>query len=387
MLRGARREATLGRRSRPRLPLAARRALAAALLLLPVALYLRDWAFEGLVRVGSNGRLRQLRFAPPSVVLQSCPPPPEGEPAADAYAYVTSLSTPDYLPGVRALAQALRTGGAAHPLLVLIPDDLPAGLEEPLVADAAASGAADSAAPQALRVPRLRYAAGWTTAGCRYWWLNAAGHYAELEHSLTKLWVWNLTRYNALLYLDADTLPLGAAPDELFGLAAARPGGRAGPPLFAAAPDWGRHGGDAPGFNAGVFLTTPCGGLTGRLRALAADARHARDARCARRGTADQPLLQYYWGLDAIGLPMRYNALQPGLAARPRLAAAYPPRLVHFTKVKPWQAYPPAADAAPEFASWAAACDTVSCCAPPARCGAPPRYPRGPHFDAVAVAS
>jgi len=49
------------------------RAACASVALLCVAFYLRDWAFEGLVRVGSNGRLGELRFAPPSAVLQSCP--------------------------------------------------------------------------------------------------------------------------------------------------------------------------------------------------------------------------------------------------------------------------------------------------------------------------
>jgi len=308
---------------------------------------------------------------------------------------VTLLASEDYLPGVRALAQGLRAGGAAHPLLVLLPEDLPLGVEAPLLADGGAEEAHGGGGfgVRAARVPRLRYAPGWTTAGCRYWWLNAAGHYAELEHSLSKLWVFNLTRYTAVLYLDADALPLGDAPDELFGLAAARRRGADGPPLFAAAPDWGRHGGDAPGFNAGVFLVTPCAGLTERLLALAASPAHAAAARCARRGTADQPLLQYYWGLDALTLPMRYNTLQPGLAARRQLAAAYPPQVVHFTKAKPWEAYPPRAGAAAEFAAWAAACDAVACCAPPARCGVPTaaaRYPRGPRWDprdAIAVVS
>ncbi len=292
-----------------------------------------------------------------------------------------------------AQAQALRTAGARHPLLVLLPHDLPAGAEQPLLDDAATHGNSSGFFVATQRIARVEYARGWTTAGCRYWWLNAAGHYAELEHSLNKLWAFSLLRYAAVVYIDADVLPL-AAPDELFALAGARrpraarplagaahaPG--AMPPLFAAAPDWGRHGGDAPGFNAGMFMATPCDGLMAQLLQLAASPAHAHDARCHRRGTADQPLLQYYFGLDTLGLPLRYNMLQPGLVARPWLGQAYPPVMLHFTKHKPWEAYGDARlRKLPGMEDWAAVCDQLRCCAPPAHCS-PPRetLPRGPHF-------
>ncbi len=304
-------------------------------------------------------------------------------------------------------AHALRRAGAAFPLVVLIPEDLPVGVEQPLLDDAAAHGGGPngSFAVTAERVQRLFYAPGWTTAGCRYWWLNAAGHYAELEQSLNKLWAFSLTRFALVVYLDADVLPL-AAPDELFALLGAqRRALRVGPPqaggtgrpataqlhaharsvhtpLFAAAPDWGRHGGDAPGFNAGVFAATPCEGLLEELLSLAASPEHAHDARCHRRGTADQPLLQYYFGLDTFGLPLRYNMLQPGLAARPRLGDAYPPVVLHFTKLKPWEAVgDAAASQQPGMADWAAVCDELRCCEAAGACG--PRRdarPRGPHF-------
>lgn len=306
-------------------------------------------------------------------------------------------------------AHALRRHGAAHPLVVLLPKDLPAGVEQPLLDDAAAhgTGAHGSFTVSVERVDRLFYAPGWTTAGCRYWWLNAAGHYAELEQSLNKLWAFSLTRFAMVVYLDADVLPL-AAPDELFALRGAqqrtlrvsahaipsvehsRPQARSvRAPLFAAAPDWGRHGGDAPGFNAGVFAATPCDGLLQQLLALAASPSHAHAARCNRRGTADQPLLQYYFGLDTLGLPMRYNMLQPGLAARPRLGDTYPPVLLHFTKLKPWEAYGDAAGSAqPGMADWAAVCDELRCCDVAGVCG--PRRdtrPRGPHFRREAAGS
>ena len=304
---------------------------------------------------------------------------------------------------LRRQAHALRTHGATYPLVVLLPRDLPRGVEQPLLDDDAThgDGANGSFSVSVQRVPRLLYAPGWTTAGCRYWWLNAAGHYAELEQSLNKLWVFSLTQFAAVVYLDADILPL-AAPDELFALAGAQArtfrvgasresargsrlhakavGVRA--PLFAAAPDWGRHGGDAPGFNAGVFVSTPCVGLLQELQKLAASAVHAHDARCHRRGTADQPLLQYYFGLDTFGLPMRYNTLQPGLRARPHLGDAYPPVLLHFTKVKPWAARgDDAVSAQPGMSEWAAICDDISCCDQPGACGPrPDLLPRGPHF-------
>ena len=63
---------------RPRAPrtLLARRLPSLLLFLLPLlalAAYLRDWVFEGIVRVGANGRLKELRFAPVDARLSSCP--------------------------------------------------------------------------------------------------------------------------------------------------------------------------------------------------------------------------------------------------------------------------------------------------------------------------
>ena len=334
------------------------------------------------------------------------------------------LGTADYLPGVRVLvrslarsaqcvpsllswliiahrqAHALRTGGAAFPLVVLVPGDLAQSDVQPLLDDAARHGASNAAFDVHIRrVGRMQYADGWTTAGCRYWWLNAAGHYAELEHSLNKLWAFDLVDYAAVVYLDADVLPL-KAPDELFAMAQAwrrgdsKPltGGDAAPadrpPFFAAAPDWGRHGGDAPGFNAGVFVGTPCASLRPQLLALAASPTHARHARCHRRGTADQPLLQYYFGLDAVTLPVRYNLLQPGLVARPWLAAVYPPVMLHFTKHKPWQLPAESAEAQqPGMRDWMGVCALIGCCDPPASCSPPPvPLPRGPHWKRSAEA-
>ena len=111
-------------------------------------------------------------------------------------------------------AHALRRHGAAHPLVVLLPKDLPAGVEQPLLDDAAAhgTGAHGSFTVSVERVDRLFYAPGWTTAGCRYWWLNAAGHYAELEQSLNKLWAFSLTRFAMVVYLDADGNPMLTTP-------------------------------------------------------------------------------------------------------------------------------------------------------------------------------
>lgn len=279
-----------------------------------------------------------------------------------------------------------------------MPDDVAPGVEQPMLDDAAHhSSSHDVFEVHVKRIQRINYTQGWTTAGCRYWWLNVAGHYAELEHSLNKLWAFDLVEYATIIYVDADVLPF-KAPDELFALAAARrhatgpalEGDQRAPlehpPFFAAAPDWGRHGGDAPGFNAGVFVATPCAGLRQHLLHIAASPASARAARCHRRGTADQPLLQYFFGLDTVMLPVRYNMLQPGLVARPWLARLYPPVMLHFTKHKPWQVSA-GSDVLqqPGMRDWRAICDQVQCCEPPWMC-APPRDPppRGPHFKVLA---
>ena len=70
------------------------------------------------------------------------------------------------------------------------------------------------------------------------------------------------------------------------------------------------------------------------------------------------------------------------LRARPRLGDAYPPVLLHFTKVKPWAARGDSAvSGQPGMSEWAAVCDDIGCCDQPGACGPrPDLLPRGPHF-------
>ena len=141
----------------------------------------------------------------------------------------------------------------------------------------------------------------------------------DLASTLTKLSLWNLTQYDTIVYLDADTLPF-RAPDELFDLDVS----------FAASPELGFP--DC--FNSGVMVLRPSKEIFGKLSELAA-AGQTFDG-------GDQGLLNIHFGNSFHRLSFLYNIecshvyhlYMPALT-REREAGNW--NVVHFIgKTKPW---------------------------------------------------
>ncbi|KAJ1558857.1 hypothetical protein HK405_012853, partial [Cladochytrium tenue] len=157
---------------------------------------------------------------------------------ADAFVFVTLVTSDAYLPGAVTLAHSLRAAGSRHPAVVLV---TPTALSRHSLA------ALYRAFDRVVNVPALRSGAA---PGDREA-LHALGR-PDLDVSLTKLHAWNPDvlgqGVRAFAFLDADAFVLpGRSADPLLRVlddSAAD---------FAAAPDVGWP--DA--FNSGVFVARP----------------------------------------------------------------------------------------------------------------------------------
>ncbi|KAK9243700.1 nucleotide-diphospho-sugar transferase [Lipomyces tetrasporus] len=181
-------------------------------------------------------------------------------------AYLTLLLTDTYLPGVLALAKALRDFGTIHQLAILI---VPDALSPSTIA------ALEVVYDDVIRVPAIANPAPGN--------LFALGR-ADLYESFTKILAWNQTQYKRIVYLDADALPL-ANIDDLFDTEG----------LTAACPDAGWP--DI--FNSGVIVLTPSHSDFLGLHTLA-ESGESFDG-------GDQGLLNAYFGSSWTRLPFLYN--------------------------------------------------------------------------------
>ncbi|KAK9356450.1 nucleotide-diphospho-sugar transferase [Lipomyces doorenjongii] len=228
--------------------------------------------------------------------------------------YLTLLLTDTYLPGVLALAKALRYSGTIHTLAILI---VPDALSPSTVA------AVEVAYDDVIRVPAIANPAPGN--------LFALGR-PDLYQSFTKILAWNQTQYKRIVYLDADTLPLTNI-DDLFDSDGST----------AACPDAGWP--DA--FNSGVIVLTPSHSDFLGLYALA-DSGESFDG-------GDQGLLNAYFGSSWTRLPFLYNVT-------PTTGYQYAPafhkfsrdvKVVHFIGTpKPWQQDKPSAPESIAVPEW-----------------------------------
>lgn len=136
-------------------------------------------------------------------------------------AYVTLVATDIYAAGALVLAHRLRDMGSTYDLVCLVTTDISTTVLEHL-----------SQLYKVVCVDTLT-----STDDDNLALLGRP----ELNITFTKLHLWNLTDYDKLVFLDADTLPLRNI-DDLFDR-----------PNFSAAPDAGWP--DC--FNSGVFVTEP----------------------------------------------------------------------------------------------------------------------------------
>ena len=154
--------------------------------------------------------------------------PPAKRKAREAYATLLTTSDEVYLAGVITLGTSIRAFDTLRELLVLVTPAVPASWHDELRA----------AGFEVVSVDEVEEF--WWGQGherCRYY---DPDQDARWGHESTKLRLWELEQYDALLYVDADGLLLGPA-DSVFGLHG-----------FAA-----ERGLSGPWFNAGVMLIRP----------------------------------------------------------------------------------------------------------------------------------
>lgn len=226
--------------------------------------------------------------------------------AGGKFAYATVLTGGDaYLPGVEALGQSIRASGSEVPRVVMVTPDVDPDTRETLAGQGWITHDID---PVANPNP-------------------AANHlFSRFAHVFTKLRAWELTRYDKIVLLDADTIVVQRI-DDLFD----RPGIAAAPDFFL--PDQ---------FNSGVMVLEP--------------AQDVFDAMLDRLGNVpsydggDQGFLNEFfrdWYAMPVEhrLPIGYNVhnfIFQFLHSHPSLKAELARRVkvIHYTLQKPWLSNP-----------------------------------------------
>jgi glycogenin glucosyltransferase len=236
------------------------------------------------------------------------------------HAYITLLSTPDYLPGVACLAASLRRTGTTVPFVVALSADLP----DATCVDAAACEGVSRVLPLPAN-PLLPQ--GWT---------QRSQHHQHWNHTFDKLRLFGLAGFDKLVYLDSDMLVLEAL-DDLFDaphMAAVAAGQRLHP-------GWDR-------LNSGLMVIEPDAALPAQLAAMLERATDEMNA-VGRAALGDQDLVNAFyadWPATGAHLDEGDNLIfeyldayvASGAYRLPQAAGdGRPVRVVHFTgRDKPW---------------------------------------------------
>ena len=231
-----------------------------------------------------------------------------GEPGA----FLTLVTNPDYVTGALALARSLERVGTGFPLIVLATASAGPGLEQ-----------LEAEGCRIVEVSRLPLSTDFDMRHNRQAQHAAApfgkgqkpGFHDPLDN-FAKLRLWQLERYERIVFLDADTIVIKPI-DKLMGY-----------PEFSAAPNLYESLADFHRLNSGVFVARP------DQRTFDAMLARLDDGETFWRRT-DQTFLETFFR-DWHGLPWTMNALQyaylnlPGLWHWPAI------RVVHYQYEKPW---------------------------------------------------
>lgn len=247
-------------------------------------------------------------------------------------AYVTLVTNADFAEGAMALVRSLRLSGTTADIVVMHTG----GVEEACLAPLIDLGA------QLLPVDLLPTSDAFNERHARR---NIHGKnpftkgrkpdfHTPLDN-FAKLRLWQMTGYETVVFLDADTLVLRNI-DRLFGF-----------PEFSAAPNVYELLADFRRLNSGVFVAKPSQAtFDAMLERL--------DRPDAFWPRTDQTFLQSHFP-DWHGLPVFFNMLQYVWFALPQLWDWGSISVVHYQYEKPWEVDHPKADQlAPLIALWKA---------------------------------
>lgn len=230
------------------------------------------------------------------------------------HAYVTLVTNADYALGATALVQSLIWSGTAADLVVLHTG----GVDAPDLARLETLGA------RLVQVDLLPTSDGFNTAHARRA-LHGAAPFTKGEKpsfhtpldNFAKLRLWQMSEYDSLVFLDADTLVLQNI-DTLFAY-----------PEFCAAPNVYEGLGDFHRLNSGVFTARPNTATFDAMLAML-------DQPDVFWRRTDQTFLETYFP-DWHGLPVTYNMLQYVWFNMPDLWRWSSIKVLHYQYEKPWQ--------------------------------------------------
>lgn len=251
--------------------------------------------------------------------------------AGARHAYVTLVTNADYATGAAALIRSVRATGTAADVVVLHTGGVGAADVARLAALGARMVATDllptsAAFNLAHARDRLHAAAPFTKGG-------KPPFHTPLDN-FAKLRLWQLTEYDRVVFLDADTLMVRNC-DKLFGY-----------PEFCAAPNVYESLADFHRMNAGVFVARPSDATFAAMLA-------ALDRPGVFWRRTDQTFLESYFP-DWHGLPVTFNMLQYVWFAMPALWDWGSVRIVHYQYEKPWADHDKSAQLGPLIALWRA---------------------------------
>lgn len=247
------------------------------------------------------------------------------------FAWVTLVTNADYATGAAALIRSIRATETVADIVVLHTGGVRAE-------DVARLGALGARMVETALLPtsdafnlahgrdRLHGVAPFTKGG-------KPPFHTPLDN-FAKLRLWQLTEYDRIVFLDADTLMIRNC-DKLFGY-----------PEFCAAPNVYEGLADFHRMNSGVFVARPSDDTFAAMLARL-------DAPGAFWRRTDQTFLQEFFP-DWHGLPVTYNMLQYVWFAMPDLWDWASVRIVHYQYEKPWADHEKAERLAPLVALWRA---------------------------------
>ena len=236
-------------------------------------------------------------------------------------AYVTLVTNDDFAEGAIALVRSLKLTGTAADIVVMHTGGVEAHRLTPLAAIGAQLLPIDllptsDAFNERHARARLHGAAPFTKG-------RKPAFHTPLDN-FAKLRLWQLTQYDRIVFLDADTLALRNI-DRLFGY-----------PEFSAAPNVYESLADFRRLNSGVFVAQPS-------EATFADMLGRLDQPDAFWPRTDQTFLQDHFP-DWHGLPVFFNMLQYVWFALPGLWDWRSIHVLHYQYEKPWEIDHPKAE-------------------------------------------
>ena len=230
--------------------------------------------------------------------------------AAKRFAYVTAITTDDYLLGVLTLKVSLKMSGARYDLIAVVSDNVAPRTEEIL----------QSSGIGTIRVPKIALSKVIHELNCR-------GVRPHWNYSFGKLAIFSLIGFDKLVYVDSDMLILRNL-DELFSKPhmSAVVAGRS----FPGNEHWRR-------LNSGLMVVEPQAGLYKALVDCIPTAK-------TNTGLGDQDVLQFYYNWpqdDELILDESYNIfvhyVDYYLKNRNKILRGKKIKVVHFVGAeKPW---------------------------------------------------